>query len=215
MLPVVSLVEDTFYKLNAWFVERHAKATVLASRDQLFSDRVEEKLRKHREKGSVMHVVAYGSTGTEYEVQVPSEIIPPVVGQSGIIQTHERACKYRVVLGANNQVTCECQGPQLVRIPCSHVRAVCRKRNFLEDVFVDNYYRTDCLLNTWGASFHSYPNQYQWPYYLGPTVVPDKKWIRKGRRKHKRRVMEMDRMQGRRVGHEAHCSTTERQIRGM
>ena len=42
MLPVVSLVEDTFYKLNAWFVERHAKATALASRDQTFSDRVEE-----------------------------------------------------------------------------------------------------------------------------------------------------------------------------
>lgn len=215
MLPVVSLVEETFYKLNAWFVERHAKATALASRDQTFSDRVEEKLRKHREKCSVMRVVPYGTTDTEYEVQVQNEIIPPRMNQNGIIETHLRACKYKVILGENNQVTCECQGPQLVRIPCCHVMAVCRERNFSEDVFVDNYYRTDFLLHTWAPSFHSYPNQYQWPYYLGPTVVPDKKWIRKGRRKHKRRVMNMDRMQGRRVGHEAHRSTTDRQRAGM
>ena len=40
MLPVAAIVEDTFYKLNAWFVEQRVKALELLSMNQTFSTRV-------------------------------------------------------------------------------------------------------------------------------------------------------------------------------
>ncbi|XP_078173998.1 uncharacterized protein LOC144567707 [Carex rostrata] len=123
----------------------------------------------------------------------------------------KRACKYVVKFGDARAVTCTCQGPQLSHIPCSHVMAVCRVRNYCEDHYVADMYRTDYLASTWGGSFHSYPDQHEWPTYVGDRILPSEGWIRKGRRRHKRIVMTMDEMGGRRPsGNRARRSVSDR-----
>ncbi|XP_078172784.1 uncharacterized protein LOC144566610 [Carex rostrata] len=211
MLPVAAVVEDTFYKLNAWFQERRAKAAELIRMNQSFSTRVEEKLRRHRDKGATMTVIPMGNDGTEFEVQNPNEYVPTTRKPDGTMAFVKRACKYVVKFGDARAVTCTCQGPQLSHIPCSHVMAVCRVRNYCEDHYVADMYRTDYLASTWGGSFHSYPDQHEWPTYVGDRILPSEGWIRKGRRRHKRIVMTMDEMGGRRPsGNRARRSVSDR-----
>ncbi|XP_078167095.1 uncharacterized protein LOC144561871 [Carex rostrata] len=96
MLPVAAVVEDTFYKLNAWFQERRAKAAELIRMNQSFSTRVEEKLRRHRDKGATMTVIPMGNDGTEFEVQNPNEYVPTTRKPDGTMAFVKRACKYVV-----------------------------------------------------------------------------------------------------------------------
>lgn len=161
-----------------------------------------------------MRVVPYGDNQLEFEVHCPDEFAPTGRRPDGTMEFVKRMFKYVVIFAPDNTVTCTCQGIQLAHIPCSHVMAVCRERNFSEDDYVADMYRTDYLASTWGASFHPYPNQYQWPPYVGDRVCPASGWIRKGRRPHKRQVMTMDEMKGRRMGHQACRSTTDRQRAG-
>ena len=215
-LPVAAVVEDTFYKLNTWFQERRAKAAELIRMNQSFSTRVEEKLRKHRNKGATMTVIPMGNDGTEFEVHNPNEYVPSSRRPDGTMEFVKRAFKYVVQFQEAREVTCTCQGPQLTQIPCSHVMAVCRVRNFCEDHYVADMYRTDYLASTWGGSFHSYPNQHEWPAYVGDRILPSEGWIRKGRRRHKRAIMTMDEMGGRRPsGNQARRSVSDRRRAGM
>lgn len=54
---------------------RRARVAALIGRDQTFSTRVEEKLRKHREKGATMTMTLYGDENGEFEVHVPDEYV--------------------------------------------------------------------------------------------------------------------------------------------
>ncbi|XP_078162886.1 uncharacterized protein LOC144558054, partial [Carex rostrata] len=103
-LPVAAIIEDTFYKCQQWFAQRRAKAQFEASQGQQFSCRVHEfEITSTQEKVNAYMKDASGrSTNANY--------------------------KYTVVIMDENTVTCTCQKPQLNRIPCSHVLAVCRLR---------------------------------------------------------------------------------------
>ena len=107
---MAAIVDDTFYKLNAWFVERRFKALELLSRNRIFSTRIEGKLSKHRRKGSAMRVVSYEDRDLEFEVHVSDEFCPTSRRPNGTMEFVKKAYKYVVIFGPHNTVTCTCHG---------------------------------------------------------------------------------------------------------
>lgn len=213
-LPVAAIVEETFYKCNAWFVQRRARAMALADAKQQWSERVEKKLRKRWEKATKMTLVPYTQGEGTYQVSSPDEYVPVCKRSDGTMDIIHREFQYTVTRGPGRTMECTCRGIQLTSIPCVHVLAVCRKRNWDENQFIADWYSVNYLLSTWNGMFHPYGNADEWPFYDGPTIIPNKKWIRKGRRKHTRLNMTMDELSGRPRGHTARRSTTDRRRRG-
>ncbi|XP_078161847.1 uncharacterized protein LOC144557190 [Carex rostrata] len=213
-LPVVALVEDTFYKLVDWFRERKQKAMTRINERHEWSARVEALLVRRGKRCLAMTAISYGEPRGEYDVMTKNEKVhwyDEVTGQIKFIDTE--TFKYTVITRDDNKVECTCRKPQLTGIPCAHVLAVCRERNFNVNCFINNYYSMNKLLETWSGQFHGFKNQSEWPRYTGPTIVPDKDLISKGRRRHNRIKMTMDEMQGRSSGHQARRSTVERNAR--
>ena len=214
MLPVVALVEDTFYKVSEWFKDRREKVHARIAEGHRWSGRVEKVLVRRANKCRNMSARSYSETFGEYEVTVKDERVPYFNEQTGSITYQYETFRYRIVIHDEYRCECACRKPQLTGIPCAHVLAVCRIRNFDADKFVHQLYSVNELLETWSGQFHPFENQCEWPTYRGPTIVPDRSLIKLGRRKHKRGRMWMDDMQRRRLGHQARRSTAERNAAG-
>jgi hypothetical protein len=215
-LPVSAVVEDTFYKLNKWFFERRNKAEIRLQHGQLWSDRVSQLLQKRINKSLNMEAVPYGRRHGTFEVMVRGERIPARRDQ-GRLEYTRRDFGYKVVVKDNpSKVECACQKPQLTGIPCSHFMAVVRAMHYDENLYISPFYSISMLAQTWGACFEPKDNQSEWPLEpRAPKIKPDKRLIKKGRRRHDRIPMEMDRMQGRRLGHQAHRETIDRNAAGI
>jgi MULE transposase domain/SWIM zinc finger len=188
-LPVVAIVEGTWYKCVSWFDERRNKSMTLINEGKLWSRKVTEKLNKRAEKSRSHRVDPYGSDLGDYEVIHHGETL-----SNGDYENF----KYTVNIKEGSMPKCDCLKPNLTGIPCSHVLAVIRVRKFELNQFVCPFYSAQALLNTWSSRFYPYPNQIDWPEYNGPNIIPERRLIRKGRRKHIRIPMVMDEMQGRR-----------------
>ena len=67
-------------------------------------------------------------------------------------------------------------------------------RNYDPNIYTHRYYSTDALMNTWQGQFEIFGKEEDWPEYHGETIIPDKKLVQRGRRKHTRHDMMMDRM---------------------
>jgi hypothetical protein len=172
MLPVAAVVEDTFYKLNAWFQERRAKAAELIRMNQSFSTRVEEKLRKHRDKGATMSVIPMGNDGTEFEVQNPNEYVPTSRQPDGTMAFVKRACKYVVKLRCHVTVM---PRPTLT-YPESHMPSENFLRHYVEHV----PYRLPCSIGD--LSILSRSDEY---LHMFDRILPSG-WIRRGGETRKR-----------------------------
>ena len=55
---------------------------------------------------------------------------------------------------------------------CSHIIEACQFRSVDFQSFVQGYYSTQSYYDTWATLFHLIFNEYEWPPYDGPTIVP-------------------------------------------
>ena len=149
----------------------------------------------------------------EHEVKVHNERVV-YKERDGNFSYKRETFSYKVVISDGNLAQCACLKPQLTGIPCAHVLAVCRERNYNHNLFVNQMYSAKELAETWRGEFHFYGNLCEWPVIEDPKIIPDKNKIRKGRRRHNRAVMTMDEMEGRTVGHQARRSTSDRRAAG-
>jgi SWIM zinc finger len=94
---------------------------------------------------------------------------------------------------------CKCLKSNLTGIPCSHILAVIRVRKFELNRFIYPFYSAKTLLNTWFGCFYPYPNQIDWSESNGARIIPERRLIQMGRRKHICLLMIMYEMEGRRV----------------
>jgi hypothetical protein len=187
-LPVVAIVEGTWYKCVNWFDERRIQSNETVNRGFHWSRNVTQKLIKRGDKARLHRVNPYKSQLGEFEVTHQGETLPNDKWEDN---------KYHVKLH-NEGSSCGCLKPDLTGIPCSHVLAVIRVRKFSLPMFVSNFYSVANLVNTWKGRFYPYPNQREWSLYEGPIMIPKRTWIRRGRRRHIRLSMVMDEMEGRR-----------------
>lgn len=188
MLPVVAIVEGTWYKCVSWFDDRRIASSATVSDGFVWSRSVTEKLIKRGDKSRPHRVDPYRSEQGDFEVLHQGETLP-----NGEFENF----KYHVLLEEGVFTRCTCLKPNLTGIPCSHVLAVIRVRHLNLSQFVSPYYTAANLHDTWSGRFHPFPNQYEWLEYTGPTIIPNRKLLRRGRRRHIRIPMVMDEMEGR------------------
>ncbi|KAJ1700658.1 hypothetical protein LUZ63_000437 [Rhynchospora breviuscula] len=193
-LPVVGLVEGTWYKTVKWFNERKQIALARQAEGERWPKEIQLKLMKHSLKAAAINVITVDIERGEFEAQVPFEKNDPGI-----------TWKYQVFLKRNYQprdpqlptrrAWCKCRKPQLTGIPCLHVVAVCGHCRWDVSDFVDERYSTENMLKIWSTGeFHCYEDEHEWPVYDGPLIYPDKRLINRGRRKKDRNWMWMDAM---------------------
>ena len=93
--------------------------------------------------------------------------------------------------------------------------AVVREMRYNENLYVNPLYRMSIVAQTWSGHWGPKGNQCDWPVYDGPKIKPESRLIKKGRRRHDRIPMEMDRMRGRRLGHQPHHEIIDRNAAGI
>ncbi|KAJ3699397.1 hypothetical protein LUZ61_003102 [Rhynchospora tenuis] len=193
-LPVVGLVEGTWYKTVSWFNERKLLSFERNAEGERWPKTIQEKISKRTLKAVGINIVSIDQMRGEFEAQVPYEKSEPGV-----------TWKYKVLIRRAYQPTdpqlptrravCECRKPQLTGIPCVHVIAVFSKYRWEVDDFVDDKYSTENMLKIWSSGeFHCYGDEENWPVYDGPLIYPDRRMINRGRRKKDRDWMWMDAM---------------------
>ena len=118
-MPVNAIVSFTFYKLVAWFNERHTHAMALQSKQDRWAPKPKRHLEKAKARAEAHEVQCFdNSTGT-YEV----------VERGGTTTDEELrpTRRHKVVL---IDFSCTCGKPRQYHFPCSHYVAVARHRNF-------------------------------------------------------------------------------------
>ena len=67
---------------------------------------------------------------------------------------------------------CTCGKTLIYGFPCSHILAVCHFRLIDFRSFVQHYYTIQSYFSTWAPLFNPIHNEYEWPPYIGPVIVP-------------------------------------------
>uniref|UniRef100_K3ZC66 SWIM-type domain-containing protein n=1 Tax=Setaria italica TaxID=4555 RepID=K3ZC66_SETIT len=105
---------------------------------------------------------------------------------------------YRVDL---NEVSCTCNVPQLLHLPCSHFITACKARglNYESPLYMSPLYSREHTVQIWESSFQPYLDPSQWPAYEGVGYVPNPNLMRNkvGRRQKKHFTGDMDVSEGR------------------
>ncbi|KAJ1693807.1 hypothetical protein LUZ63_010505 [Rhynchospora breviuscula] len=180
-LPVVGLVEGTWYKTVKWFNERKQIALARQAEGERWPKEIQLKLMKHTLKAAAINVITVDIERGKFEAQVPFEKNDPEV-----------TWKYQVFLKRDYQprdhqlpsrrAWCKCRKPQLTGIPCLHVVAVCGHCRWDVSDFVDERYSTENMVKIWSTGdFHCYEDEDKWPGYDGPVIYPDKTMINRSR----------------------------------
>ena len=66
---------------------------------------------------------------------------------------------------------CTCGKTLIYGFPCSHIIVACQFRFVDFQSFVKGCYNTQVYYDTLATLFHPIFNEYEWPYYDGPTIV--------------------------------------------
>jgi hypothetical protein len=148
---------------------------VLVNGGKVWSTKVTEKLNKIAKKSRPRRVDPYGSDRGDYEVIHHGETLP-----NGDFEHF----KYTVHIEEDMMSKCTCLKSNLTSISCFHILTVIRVRKFELNRFICPFYSAQTLLNTWSRHFYPYPNQIDWPESNDPRIIPERRLIRRGRRKH-------------------------------
>jgi SWIM zinc finger len=154
---------------------------------QVWSIKVIKKLNKRAEKLCPHRVDSYDSDRGDYKVIYHGETLP-----NGDFKNF----KYTVHIEEDMMSKCTCLKSNLTGISCYHILAVIRVRKFKLNQFLCPFYSAQTILNTWTERFYQYSNQIDWLESNGPRIIPERRLIRRGRRKHIHLPMIMDEMKG-------------------
>ncbi|XP_078151993.1 uncharacterized protein LOC144547263 [Carex rostrata] len=170
-LPVAAIIEDTFKNVSNGLLKGGQKRNLKQAR----------LINKRCGRSQSMTTLGGFGNWNEFEITSAQEKVNAYIKDASG-RFPKANYKYTVVIMDENTVTCTCQKPQLNKIPCSHVLAVCRLRGIDPGRFVHYYYHIQTLINTWLGEWHVYDNQSDWPENEGPILVPNDKNITLGRR---------------------------------
>uniref|UniRef100_K4AI81 SWIM-type domain-containing protein n=1 Tax=Setaria italica TaxID=4555 RepID=K4AI81_SETIT len=157
--PVSGIIEYSFEKCNAYFVDRWQKARAMLDEGHRIGKVADEYLSQ-AELRSVHHLAEpYGPKRMVYSIRSCGST--NVGGESHGFQ------HYRVDL---NEVLCTCNVPQLLHLPCSHFITACKARglNYESPLYMSLLYSRE----HWESSFQPYLDSSQWPAYEGVGISP-------------------------------------------
>ena len=200
-LPITTLVEFTFYRVNDYFVKRRESANAWLIGGNMYTSHATKIIARNTEKANYHEIVAFDYRRGLFQVKTGRGNRGSSKG--GNIQ--------KVDL---REMKCTCNKPSIYHLPCSHVLAVCIKRHLSYERFVDSCYTTKSYVDTYESIFIPLIDKRSWPQYTGVEVQHDPEHIRGlGRPKSRRITNEMDegsrrRNACRRCGNEGHNTRT-------
>uniref|UniRef100_K3ZC83 SWIM-type domain-containing protein n=1 Tax=Setaria italica TaxID=4555 RepID=K3ZC83_SETIT len=188
--PVAGIIEYTFEKCNAYFVNRWGKAREMLDQGYRIGQ-VADNYLSEAELRSVHHLAEpFGPERMVYSIRS--------YGTTNIGGESHGGRHYRVDL---HEVSCTCNVLQLLHLPCSHFITACKARglNFESPMYMSPLYSREHTLKIWESSFQPYLDPSQWPAYEGVGYVPNPSLMRNkvGRRQKKHFTGEMDVSEGR------------------
>jgi hypothetical protein len=180
-MSMTAIVSFTFYKLVAWFNDRHAHDVGLWSDGERSAPKPKAFLEKAKEWATTHTVDFFDFQSGTYEVYLQDSTTSD--GES------QESRKHVVIL---NELSCTCGEPRQYHFPCSHVIAAARARNFDIERRITPEFTVDKLVLTRSPRF--IPYQGEWPPYNDLKYVTNlgSRWNKHGSRKRKRHKMVMD-----------------------
>ncbi|RVW68072.1 hypothetical protein CK203_064579 [Vitis vinifera] len=158
-LPITTLVQLTFYRVNSYFtVRREHGANRLASGEE-FTPHIDAKIKAKVVKAGAHEVLLYDHVAGRFHVKTRHS-----VGSS-----NRKPRTYHVTLQTGS---CTCNKTLLLGFPCLHILAACHCRAIDFRQFVQGYYTTHAYLSTWAPLFYPIFDELEWPQYNGPIIVP-------------------------------------------
>ncbi|XP_074266184.1 uncharacterized protein LOC141588651 [Silene latifolia] len=179
-LPITALVKLSFYRVNAYFVERRGWARKRQQEGHSYAERITKILDRNIEKSVHHKVTIFHHEDGVYQVRTGK-------GDRGQGKgSHTQTVNF-------SQRTCTCKKLQIYKYPCSHILSVCRAYSLSWSQFVDSFFSSEEYLNSYSARFHPIPDEDNWAPYNGPTIIVDEGQRRgRGRPRSKRLKNEMD-----------------------
>ena len=179
-LPIMSLVELTFYRVNKYFTMRRDSSLVRRDDGYAYSPKVTSILENNNVKAKYHKVTVYNRQLGIYQVKTHRG------ERIGLKGGHKHTVNF-------NLRTCTCNKPMIFHVPCSHVLAVCLKYSVSVEPWVESYLRSEAYANTYAPLFWPIPCETTWRPYRGPKIIPDESMVRgQGRPRSKRIRNEMD-----------------------
>uniref|UniRef100_K3ZNC5 SWIM-type domain-containing protein n=1 Tax=Setaria italica TaxID=4555 RepID=K3ZNC5_SETIT len=183
--PVAGIIEYTFEKCNAYFVNRWRKAREMLDQGYRIGQVADDYLSE-AELRSMHHLAEpYGPERMVYSIRS--------YGTTNIGGESHGGRHYRVDL---HEVSCTCNVPQLLHLPCSHFITACKARglNYENPLYMSPLYSREHTIKIWESSFQPYLDPSQCPAYEGAGYVPNPSLMRNkvGRRQKKHFTGDMD-----------------------
>jgi hypothetical protein len=187
-MPVNAIVQFTFYKLVAWFNDRHAHALQLQSEGKIWAPTPQAHLEKAKERAGTHEVTCFDHATGRYEVK-----------HIGGTTSDGEVRDARIHVVVLQDFSCTCGKPRQYHFVCSHLIAAARHRNYDIEARIPHQFSVHTLVETWRPRFVPFRDPGEWPPYDGPRYVADPayRWDKRGSRKRTRHRMVMDQIPGR------------------
>ena len=150
-LPVIALVQLTFFRLNSYFVARREVGANRLTSTKQFTPLVDAQIQGRVVKVGSMEIVLYDHVKGLFHVKSRSS-------QTHRLNLHEKICT--------------CGKTLIYGFPCNHIITACQHHCVDFRLFVEGYYTTKSYYDTWAALFHPIFNEDEWPLYDGTMIVP-------------------------------------------
>ena len=162
-MPVNAIVAFTFYRLVAWFNERHTQAMTLRSKNQSWAPKPNRHLQKAKARACTHDVeFCFDHNTGKYQV----------MERGGTMSDGEvRPSRSYIVVLSNFSYICGIT--RQYHFPCSHYVAAFQHRNFAYKIKIPQEFSVDSLVLTWSPHFEPYLDEGQWPPYTGPRYNAD------------------------------------------
>uniref|UniRef100_K4ALW7 Uncharacterized protein n=1 Tax=Setaria italica TaxID=4555 RepID=K4ALW7_SETIT len=170
-MPMNAIAQFTFYRLVAWFNERHAKAEALQSAGERWAEKPKRHLSIANERAATHEVQCFDLTIGTYQVE------------------------HRDGTTSNGEIQeSRIHVPRQYHFVCSHVVVAARHRNFDIESMIPHEFSVETLVRTWSPRFVPFRDPREWPSYDGPKYIVDPAyhWNKCGSRKRTRHKMTMD-----------------------
>ncbi|XP_034689192.1 uncharacterized protein LOC117917075 [Vitis riparia] len=154
--PITAFVQLTFYRVNSYFVVRREHGVSRLASGEQYTPYVDAKINANVVKAGSHEVVLYDHFQGLFHVK-------------GSKKTSSGGRTHRVNLREHG---CTCGKTLIYGFSCSHFLAACHFRSIDFRSFVQHYYTIQSYFSTCAPLFNPIHNEYEWPPYVGPVIVP-------------------------------------------
>ncbi|KAL0008632.1 hypothetical protein SO802_010134 [Lithocarpus litseifolius] len=148
-LPIIALVELTYYYCVAYFTDRYTKARAKVTAGELITAYAKSKFNKWEKKAPRHSVTVFSHEDGLFEIRTP---INPNSAYSG---NHRHEVNLR-------QSTCSCQKWQVYKILCSLVIAVSKYQGIYAMRYINRCYHLEEQVACYAPRFRMVPNSVHW-----------------------------------------------------